>query len=206
MLYYRTIDTKTLELLKEIQKVNLFKKLRLVGGTSLALQIGHRISVDLDFFGELAADRIGILNALNKIGEVKTLQYTDNINIFTINGVKVDIVNYPYPWINTIITEDDLCLADIKDISAMKLAAITGRGSKKDFVDLYFLLKQYTLDQLLEFYKQKYQDGSVFLVLKSLAYFADADNEPMPKMLEDLCWETVKEEIAKILKEYIRKV
>ena len=87
MLYYKTIDTKTLELLKEIQQVDIFKKLRLVGGTSLALQIGHRVSVDLDFFGELTADRISILNALNTLGEVKTLHYTENINVFTLNGI-----------------------------------------------------------------------------------------------------------------------
>jgi len=203
MLHYRTIDTKILELLREIQKVEIFKKLRLVGGTSLALQIGHRISVDLDFFGELAEDRVGILNALNKIGELKTIHYTDNINVFILNGIKVDIVNYPYPWLNPILKEENLNLADIKDISAMKLAAITGRGSKKDFVDIYFLLKHYSLEQMLGFYKQKYHDGSVFLVLKSLAYYEDADQEPMPKMLEEIKWETVKTEIAEKLKAFV---
>jgi len=165
MLYYRTIDSKILELLKEIQKIDLFKDLRLVGGTSLALQIGHRISVDIDLFGKLDADRISIISELKKIGEVKTLHYTDSINVFIVNGIKVDIVNYPYPWLNTVINQDNLNLAGIKDIAAMKLAAIIGRGTMKDFIDLYFLLKQFSLNQILEFYKQKYKDGSVFLVL-----------------------------------------
>jgi hypothetical protein len=177
----------------------------LVGGTSLALQIGHRVSVDLDFFGELTADRISILNALNTLGEVKTLHYTENINVFTLNGIKIDIVNYPYPWLNPAVKDNELCLAGVKDISAMKLAAITGRGSKKDFVDIYFLLKQYSLDRMLDHYKQKYHDGSIFLVLKSLAYFDDADNEIMPKMCEEIQWKTVKKEIAKKLKNYIKK-
>ena len=140
---------------------------------------------------------------MNKIGELKTIHYTDNINVFILNGIKVDIVNYPYPWLNPILKEENLNLADIKDISAMKLAAITGRGSKKDFVDIYFLLKHYSLEQMLGFYKQKYHDGSVFLVLKSLAYYEDADQEPMPKMLEEIKWETVKTEIAEKLKAFV---
>lgn len=205
MLFYQTIDTKTLELLKEIQKVDIFKKLRLVGGTALALQIGHRISVDLDFFGILEADKISIINALNKMGEVKTISSTENINIYTINDIKVDIVNYPYPWLSDSVIKDDLYLADVRDIAAMKLAAITGRGSKKDFVDIYFLLKRYSLDQLLAFYTKKYKDGSVFLVLRSLAYFDDADLELMPRLFKTLSWDTVKTNISNILKEYINK-
>lgn len=79
MLFYRTIDTKTLELLKKIQKIKIFNNLQLVGGTSLALQIGHRISVDIDLFGEINTDRQEIINELKKIGELKTLHYTKYI-------------------------------------------------------------------------------------------------------------------------------
>lgn len=205
MLFYQTINTKTLELLKEIQKVDIFKKLRLVGGTSLALQIGHRISVDLDFFGLLEADKISVINALHKIGKVRTIHRTENINIYTVNNIKIDIVNYPYPWLSNRVIKDKLYLADVKDIAAMKLAVITGRGSKKDFVDIYFLLKRYMLDELLNFYNQKYHDGSVFLVLRSLAYFDDAESDLMPKMLETLSWEEVKATISGALKEYVSK-
>lgn len=205
MLFYRAIDSKTLELLKEIQRIDLFRKLRLVGGTSLALQLGHRISVDLDFFGELKADRMNIMNELQKIGELKSIHYTDNINIFTLNGIKVDIVNYSYPWLEPIIKQDNLGLADIKDIAAMKLAAITGRGSKKDFIDLYFLLNRSSFEEMLGLYQNKYADGSVFLVLKSLAYFDDADEDPMPILFEKLNWDKVKLKISETLKTYIEK-
>jgi len=205
MLFYQTIDTKTLELLKEIQSVSLFKKLRLVGGTSLALQIGHRISVDLDFFGQLEADKISIINALGEIGKVRSIHHTENINIYTVNDIKVDIVNYPYPWLSKRVIKDKLYLADVEDIAAMKLAAITGRGSKKDFVDIYFLLKRYKLDELLAFYKKKYPEGSIFLVLRSVAYFDDADLELMPKMITPLSWDEVKKTISKTLKEYVSK-
>jgi len=203
MLYYKTINAKTLELLNQITKVALFKNLRLVGGTALALQIGHRISIDLDFFGLLEADKISILNALHKIGNVKTIQHTENIHIYTVNNIKVDIVNYPYPWLNTVVSQDNLNLANIPDIAAMKLAAITGRGSKKDFIDIYFLLKRYTLEELLTFYNKKYYDGSAFLVFKSLVYFDDADSELMPRLFENLSWLQVKKTISKTVKKYI---
>ena len=205
MLYYKTIDSKILELLKNILKVEIFNNLRLVGGTSLALQIGHRNSVDLDFFGKLEADEYAISNALNQIGEVKLLYKTENINICTVDGIKVDIVNYPYPWLADVIEEDNLHMAAKKDIAAMKLAAIIGRGTKKDFIDLYFLLKYYSLSQLIAFYEQKYHDGSVFMVLRSLVYFDDADGELMPKMFEELDWEKVKQKISEELNNYIKK-
>ncbi len=81
----------------------------------------------------------------------------------------------------------------------MKLNAIAGRGSKKDFIDLYFLLKTYSLDELIGFYNQKYFDGSEFLVRKSLAFFDDADKEPMPTMLNDLSWDELKNTIKNLL-------
>ena len=171
MLHYETIDAKTLELLKKILKVDLFKNLRLVGGTALALQIGHRKSIDLGFFGLLKTDEYAIRNELNQLGKVKLIQKTENISVFTIDGIKVDIVNYNYPWLADIVANDHLRLADKKDIAAMKLAAITGRGTRKDFIDLYFLLQVYSFSQILEFYKQKYHDGSVFFSFEKSVVF-----------------------------------
>lgn len=161
MLHYKAINSKTLELLKSIQKTNIFGELRLVGGTSLALQIGHRLSVDINLFGLLNAYRINILKELQLIGETKSLQYTDNINIFIVAGIKLDIVNYPYPWLDNKINEDNIQLAGLKDIAAMKLAAITGRETMKDFIDIHFLLKKFSLKEMLSFYEQKYHDGSL---------------------------------------------
>jgi len=202
MLHYETVNTKTLELLNKIQSVDIFRNLRLVGGTSLALQIGHRESIDLVFFGEVNIDKFEILSALNNLGTVEIKQSTKNINIFSVNEIKVDIVNYPYPWLEKTHLEDNIKLAGKSDIAAMKLSAITGRGSKKDFIDLYFLLQEYTLMEIIKFYEQKYHDGSTFLVLRSLVYFDDADQEPMPKMLKIVDWHRVKEVITEKLKEY----
>lgn len=202
MLYYQTIDSKTLELLKSLQNIPDFEDLRLVGGTSLALQYGHRKSIDIDLFGNLKSDEYEISKKLNQIGIVIQLQKSKNINIYSINGIKVDIVNYHYKWLLEPLRENDLILAHPKDIGAMKLAAIVGRGTKKDFVDLYFLLQEYSLTQLLEFYSQKYHDGSKFLVLKSLSYFDDADSDIDPVMLKPISWEKVKNYIKLKLKRY----
>jgi Nucleotidyl transferase AbiEii toxin, Type IV TA system len=205
MLHYEAIDSKTLELLKQLQKVTDFDNLRLVGGSSLALQIGHRKSIDIDLFGIINSDELEISKKLDKIGSVTKIKSSENINIYLIDGIKVDIVNYHYKWLDEPITEDGLVLAKKMDIAAMKLAAITGRGTKKDFIDLYFLLHEYSLEQMLDFYTQKYHDGSTFLVLKSLAYFNDADSEEDPIMLKTMKWTKAKEFIIKKLEIFSTK-
>ncbi len=120
MLHYKTIDNKTLDLLRQLLSVPEFSKLRLAGGTSLALQIGHRKSVDIDLFGHIDADEFTIAEQLMKVGQTTRLQKSKNINIYLINNIKVDIVNYPYKWLEEAVIEDGLVLADKQDISAMK--------------------------------------------------------------------------------------
>lgn len=106
--------------------------------------------------------------------------------------------------IENIIEEGDFKLAEKKDIAAMKIAAITGRGSKKDFIDIYFLLKEMTLTEILDLYQKKYSDGSLFMALKSLVYFEDAENEEMPIMLLPVTWNEVKSRIIKVHNEYVK--
>ena len=192
MLQYQTIYPATLQLLKDLQSLESLKECRLVGGTALALQLGHRRSVDLDFFGTIPETSDEIQDILREHHEVSIVKESKNIHIYLIDGVKVDLVNYKYDWIDTPVEEDGIRLADVKDIAAMKVAAIIGRGTKKDFIDLYFLLKQFSLKELLELYLQKYPDGSLFIALKSLSYFEDAEADPMPVMFEHIEWTDVK--------------
>lgn len=192
MLYFETVSKELYRLLTSIQEESLFKELRLVGGTALALQYGHRISVDLDFFGNLESETEEVVERLSRLGEVQTIKNSKNIKVFTVNDIKIDFVNYNYPWIDKPLAKSDIVLASEKDIAAMKVAAITGRGSKKDFVDMYFLLKRFTLSQILDFYEKKYPDASMYSALKSLTFFEDADTQPMPKMLQPCDWEEVK--------------
>lgn len=196
MLQYNTVSEELLELLKNLQQIPEFSELRLVGGTSLALQYGHRKSVDIDLFGSINIDFNYVSSLLSEVGLVRKLHGSKNINIFSINNIKVDIVNYNYKWIDKPVEIDGIKLASPIDIAAMKLNAITGRGTKKDFIDLYFLLKHFTLNKMMDFYSKKYSDGSAFLVIKSLSYFEDANDDEMPFMLEHADWHDVKEEIT----------
>lgn len=117
-----------------------------------------------------------------------------------LTGIKIDIVDYAYPWLNEAIRIiDGIQLAGLTDIAAMKLAAITGRGTKKDFIDLYFLSRRFSLSEMQSFYERKYPDGSMFMVLKSLSYFEDAEQDPSPYMLEAIDWEEIKYHILSLL-------
>lgn len=195
MLHLSTVDTETLELLKSLMLIEEFSNLRLVGGTSLALQIGHRKSVDLDLFGEVDFNSLDKPSIFRSFKKSVALSTSKNINIYTIDDVKVDFVNYSYPWLQDQLLVDGIRLASIEDIAAMKLAAITGRGSRKDFFDIYFLLQAYSLKEMLGFFKKKYFDGSEYLVLKSLTYFNDAEEDIEVNMLKDISWDIVKASI-----------
>jgi predicted nucleotidyltransferase component of viral defense system len=203
MLHKKVVEQKTLDLLIKIQSIPEFTKLRLVGGTALALQYGHRRSVDLDFFGNFEFEPISFENILASFESLRIVNNRPFIKQYFINEVKVDFVQYPYQWIRQEIIKDEIIMAAPEEIAAMKLAAVTNRGSRKDFIDIYFLLKVYSLDEILRFYAEKYHDGSTFLVLKSLIYFADADDEEMPHTFEDLAWETVKTSISRAHKAFI---
>ena len=204
MLQYKTIYPATLQLLKELQSLDLLKECRLVGGTALALQLGHRRSVDLDIFGAVPESSDDIQDVLRENHKVTIVKESQNIHIYLIDDINVDIVNYKYDWIDTPVEEDGVCLAGVKDIAAMKIAAIIGRGTKKDFIDMYFLLRQYSLKEILDLYLQKYPDGSLFIALKSLSYFEDAESNPMPAMFEDVKWPEVKAYISESISTMVR--
>ena len=200
MLHYETIIPETHSLLEKLSTLPVLEDARLVGGTALALQLGHRTSVDLDFFGRINADSEDLRNILREVGRVEVASVSKNINIFWVNGVKVDMVNYPYPWLDLPIVEDGVRLASLNDIAAMKISAIVNRGTKKDFIDLYTLLQHFALDEILDMYSRKYSDGSLFIVMKSLTYFDDAETDPMPNVLNDTTWETVKDFLRKVVR------
>lgn len=192
MLYLETVESSTLELLKKLQRLPVLEQTRLVGGTALALQLGHRKSIDLDFFGTVDCEAEYLRESIAGIASLTILKESPHIHIYIVDGIKVDIVNYKYPWLDDVVLEQGLRLATVSDIAAMKITAIIGRGTKKDFIDIAFLLHHFSLEEILHFYAAKYNDSSVFMAMKSLAYFDDAEADPMPDMFVNQSWQQVK--------------
>ena len=155
----------------------------------------NRVSFDLDFFGNYSKEISTIIEILNKRFNVHIVKQSANIIILSINDIKIDFVNYSYPLIHNLIHENDVRLLNIKDIAAMKLNAICGRGKKRDFIDLYFLLKSFSLKEMIPFYNNKFTDGSEAMVLRSLSYFKDADEEEDIILFTKEKWDKIKENI-----------
>lgn len=198
MLQLQTVLPDTLELLKELSARPEMSGLRLVGGTALALQYGHRQSIDLDFFGAPQVEQDEIIEMLSTLGPISILNRSRKILQVVLRNIKVDVIDYSqYPWISAPVVEDGVTLASPQDIAAMKINAVEGRGTRKDFVDIYFLLQHYSLSQMLDFYTQKYPNYSLFRALLSLTYFDDAEQQAMPKMLANASWEEIKTTITK---------
>ena len=202
MLFTDSIDHGTIALLKRLQALPALHGLRLVGGTALALQIGHRISVDLDLFGAIESSQIDLMDGLRHVTDsMKVIQESRNIHIYLLNEIKVDIVNYSYRWLKDPVQEDGLLLASKEDIAAMKIVAVVGRGTKKDFIGMAFLLDYYPLKDIMSMYKEKYPEASIFTVMKSLTFFQDAENDTMPDMLVPVSWKACKDKLISAVKE-----
>lgn len=202
MLRYGTLAAPALTLLRSLMQEALLTGARLVGGTGLALQYGHRVSYDLDFFGDIPDDSQEIERMLQRYGVVTVLKGSGRVKVYQVDGIKVDLVSYDYPWIAAPVVEDGLTIASDKDIAAMKVHAIQNRGSKKDFIDLYCLLQRYTLREIIGFYKTKFRDYSVFRALLSLNYFADAEQQTAPPTFFDFDWEHTKDFISQCVTDF----
>ncbi|MBR0459507.1 MAG: nucleotidyl transferase AbiEii/AbiGii toxin family protein [Victivallales bacterium] len=205
MLFFKTIEPQVLWLLKRIQALPELADTRLVGGTALALQLGHRVSVDLDVFGKWDYSK-DLTPLLSTVGQVEKESGTPDgrMAFFFIDGVKVDFVSYEmYQWLEPPVVEEGVCLAGFRDIASMKINAIVNRGSRKDFIDLARLLDDYSLEDMFEWYLQKYPEANPALALRSLSYFVDAETMPMPRMMIPLDWSSVKEKVQAAVRDFI---
>ncbi len=199
MLFPETVHSGTLALLKELQKSESLNGCPLAGGTALALQIGHRVSEDLDFFSPKKLDFQEIKYLFESYPDAQELSFSKNIMVWSVQNIKVDVVNYHYPRLFPLIKEQSLILYGMEDIAAMKLEAIKGRGKKRDFYDLYFLLKSFNLSKMLAFNQKKFRSSNDLMILKSLTYFEDAEGDPdvsVPTNKKKIDWNTVKEVIS----------
>lgn len=201
MLHYEGIEADTWDLLKRLVALPVLKPFALVGGTGLALQYGHRLSVDLDFFTVEDFDRDQLEHTLEETFEIKILGRDGFSLNCTVDGIKVDFIRHRYPLLGDLIVEDGIDIWSAKDIAAAKVSAITKRGAKKDFFDLAELLKHFSLEEALSFYEQKYPVAERFMALKSLSWFEDAEGDPDPKSLRERSWDEVKATVLKAVVE-----
>jgi predicted nucleotidyltransferase component of viral defense system len=168
----------------------------LAGGTALALQEGHRISIDLDLMSPTFDDPEHLIQKLQDQGLVFQTTMTAPRTLYVkVGEVQVSFLGYHYPLLEAVLVpgQDLLPLAHRDDIAAMKLAAIASRGSRKDLIDLWILVSRHRpLPQYLELYRAKYETRDVGHVVRSLTFFDDADEEPDPRMLIEVRWDRVK--------------
>lgn len=184
MLHTETVDSTTLELIKKLRADPVLNDFVLVGGTALSLQLGHRISVDIDFFTHKEFDNQEILEHLeHNYGFQEQYSHTYTLKGI-INGVFVDLLRHDYKYIEDHLQIQGMEIASKQDIAAMKVNAITGNGTRvKDFIDIYFLLKEYTFSEIIKFYKAKYDTRNDLHAIKSLTYFDEIIVEEWPKMI-----------------------
>lgn len=197
-MFYDILDKKRLDILPLFEG---FKKdFYLAGGTALALQIGHRDSVDFDFFSKEDINTKELFERLREIfKEHKLLKIQEEPNTLTVlvdDAIKISFFTHKYKLIGEIINDGNLSLASAEDIGCMKLSAITGRASNKDYIDLYFLLQRFSLSDLLENARLKYPGLERNLILKSLVYFEDIMQEKILfKNNNDVDFEEVKDRL-----------
>jgi hypothetical protein len=167
----------------------------LAGGTGLALQFGHRLSLDLDFFAPNHFNEEVMLQRMQPLAGFALVSKAPFTLHATVEKTKVSFLGYAYPMLFPSTHFLDVPVADPRDIAAMKVSAIASRGTKRDFIDLYVCAERYGLGEILRMFSEKFARAnySRIHILKSLAYFADAEKDPMPHMLVDLDWNNVKQ-------------
>lgn len=171
MLHTETVEQRTLELIKQLSADPILKDFHLVGGTALALQFGHRKSVDIDMFSDKPFDAKAIMAYLAKKYQAENLRSLSNGIWSDINEVKVDMMSHQYPWLKPPQTIDGVRMVSSEDIAAMKINVIYGKGTRrKDFADMYFLLEKFSLNRILDFYQQKYPDTNRGMAKYALLY------------------------------------
>lgn len=202
------LNKKTKRFLDEIAKSKISKNFYLAGGTALALQIGHRKSIDLDWFSKKPFLTKELKKELRKLGKLKIDEEKKDTLNCTLDGIRLSFFEYPYKVLFSFIRYGkDIKLANIKDIACMKIDAISSRGNKKDFIDIYFILKSFSLKELLKLFDKKYKgiEYNRLHILKSLTYFEEAEKEPMPRIIDDISWKDIKKEIREKLEDYLEK-
>ena len=215
MLYYKTVNNLLKEVLLQLMAAKEFENFRLVGGTSLSLQIGHRESIDIDLFSDLEYGKIDFVAIENYLEiNFKYIDHLSNIipgmgKSYLIgedkdNSLKLDIF-YTDKFIQPIYIEETIRMATIEEIIAMKLDVVQRGGRKKDFWDLHELFEKYSLTQMLDLHEQRYPyTHDRDLIIQNFTDFSIADDEFNPICFKGKYWEFIKEDIEEIIVQHKR--
>ncbi len=189
------INPQTFKLIQELQSLNFLKDFYLVGGTALALQLGHRNSIDIDLFTQNEFDDVELMENLLETYSLNVIYNRKNTIICSINNIKTDFIRHNYPLINKPITEEEITYLSLEDIAAMKLNAIVNSGKRlKDFIDIYYLLEHFSLNKMLDIYEIKYSHLNIMIALRAINFFDEIDPNIDPPILKNPL------ELSKIIK------
>lgn len=194
-MHAETLFPETRRSLETLARNHVTDAFYLAGGTAAALHLGHRRSVDLDFFSEQLFDVGALLQTLKTISEFEVSLK----DLKTLTGqwmeTRLEFFHYPYPLVDTLPEWKGVKVAGLKDIALMKLIAISDRGTKKDFFDLFEICQHaIALSDLFKLLSAKFPGVKYdpYHLLKSLSYFEDAEHDPAPDILKEISWETIK--------------
>jgi hypothetical protein len=192
------VSPETIALIQQLQSFEELNGFYLVGGTALSLQLGHRNSIDIDLFSQSDFDYSLLIEFIKSKFLFEEGFVRKNTVIGFINKIKVDFIKHPYQYIKPPITEEGITFLSKEDIAAMKLNAIVGSGQRlKDFIDIYFLLEYFSVEDMLGFYEKKYPNSNPLIALKALSYFDDIDEAiELPKLLKPLPVKKIKQRIS----------
>lgn len=207
-MYLEVLPVGHEKVIKKLSSYPFISNFYLSGGTALALQIGHRESVDFDFFSQSDFDPEEILSILKRDFAIEDLAIAQGTLNCSINGIKLQFLCYPYNLLQNFIDWNRINLSSIIDIACTKMITVSSRGSKKDYIDIFFLLKQYTLEEVFEAMNKKYKniDFNKVHILKSLTSFEEADSQPTPRMHETINWNIIKKTLLFKSTEFLKNV
>ncbi len=191
------IKPHTFKLIQLLQTKEYIKDFYLVGGTSLALQIGHQFSIDIDLFTQQEFDSDQLFSTLQNDFAAEVFVKNKNTLLCFIENVKTDFIKHSYPFINPPICKDGIAILSCEDIAAMKVNAIINSGQRfKDFIDIYYLLELFSIKDILQFFNQKYKGMNAIIAPRALTFFDEIDytNEP-PITLKKLTAKQVQKRI-----------
>jgi predicted nucleotidyltransferase component of viral defense system len=188
------------EILVTLVPILPFSQFYLAGGTGLALMLGHRLSRDFDFFSPGLFNEDELIQKIQSLLDFTIVAKSEHTLHLIVKEIKLTFIGYNYPLLfqthrYKLETGVDIEVADERDIACMKISAVSSRGTKRDFVDLYMVAQMYNLSELFALFKRKFSltPYNNIHILKSLTYFADAELDPMPEMLVPISWDSVKQ-------------